>query len=286
MNRSALILEGGGVRGIFSAGVLDSFLENNIEFDTVIAVSAGALFGVNFLSKQSGRAVRYNKKYNKDFKYMGLYPLLKEGNIVSTKYAYNDVPRKLDPFDNEAYKKSLTQMYAVVTNVETGKPEYIKVDDVFEQMDTLRASGSIPVVSKAVEINGNKYLDGGISDSIPFEWAIERNYEHIVVVLTRDIDYRKKPESKLLIGSLKNKYPCIYEQMLHRHENYNMKIEKLKELEKEGRVFIIRPFEPIEAGRLERDEAKIQNSYDSGKNTANKMMSGLKEYLGCEGDLT
>lgn len=279
MKKSALILEGGGVRGIFSAGVLDSFLQNNIEFDTLVGVSAGALFGVNFVSRQHGRAVRYNKKYNKDFRYMGLYPLIKEGNIVSTEYAYCDVPRKLEPFDNEAFKNSKTDMYAVTTNVRTGEAEYIKVDDVFEQMDILRASGSLPIVSKPVDINGEEYLDGGISDSIPFEWAIEREYERIVVVLTRDIEYRKKPSSKLMLNMMKKKFPRIYEQMKLRHVNYNEKIEKLKELEEQGRVFVIRPIKPIEAGRLERDERKIQSSYDDGVNVANEMMAGLKKYL-------
>lgn len=279
MKRSALILEGGGVRGIFSAGVLDSFLASNIEFDTVIGVSAGALFGVNFISKQSGRAVRYNKKFNKDFRYMGMYPLLMEGNIVSTDYAYVRVPRKLDPFDNETYKKSKTDMYAVVTNVDTGRPEYILVKDVFEQMDALRASGSLPMVSKPVEVDGKKYLDGGVSNSIPFEWAIENGYERIVVVLTRDIAYRKKPSPQLPLKMLLRKYPCIYEDMVVRHENYNQQIDKLEQLKKQGKVCVIRPTSPLSAGRLERDEKKIQETYDCGRNATDAMIDDIKNYL-------
>ena len=165
-----LVLEGGAMRGMFTAGVLDTFLDNDIKMDSVVGVSAGALFGVNYLSGQKGRVIRYNKKFNKDKNYMGLRPLLREGNIVSTKYAYEDVPKTLDPFDDEAYKKSKVPFYAVVTNVATGNPEYIQIHSVFEQMDTLRASGSMPFVSKPVAIGDKKYLDGGIADSIPFEW--------------------------------------------------------------------------------------------------------------------
>ena len=165
-----LVLEGGAMRGMFTAGVLDTFLDNDIKMDSVVGVSAGALFGVNYLSGQKGRVIRYNKKFNKDKNYMGLRPLLREGNIVSTKYAYEDVPKTLDPFDDEAYKKSKVPFYAVVTNVATGNPEYIQIHSVFEQMDTLRASGSLPFVSKPVTIGKNQYLDGGIADSIPFEW--------------------------------------------------------------------------------------------------------------------
>ena len=159
-----LVLEGGAMRGMFTAGVLDTFLDNDIKMDSVVGVSAGALFGVNYLSGQKGRVIRYNKKFNKDKNYMGLRPLLREGNIVSTKYAYEDVPKTLDPFDDEAYKKSKVPFYAVVTNVATGNPEYIQIHSVFEQMDTLRASGSLPFVSKPVTIGKNQYLDGGIAD--------------------------------------------------------------------------------------------------------------------------
>lgn len=277
--KTALILEGGGVRGIFTAGVLDVFLQNDIKFDAVVGVSAGALFGVNLLSGQSGRALRYNKKYNRDFRYMGLFPLLTEGNIVSTDYAYRRVPYELDPFDNENYMKADTDMYAVVTNVQTGEPEYLRITDVFKQMDALRASGSLPAVSKPVEVDGHLYLDGGVSDSIPFEWAFEQGYEKIVVVLTRDIDYRKKPTSKLVADIFLKKYPPIYEKMMVRHENYNRKVERLISLEQEKKVFIIRPTEPLVAGRLERNKDKIQMTYDQGQADAKAAMEHMKTYL-------
>lgn len=277
--KSALILEGGGVRGIFSAGVLDTFIDNNITFDAVVGVSAGALFGVNLLSGQKGRALRYNKKYNKDRRYMGIIPLIREGNIVNTDYAYRRVPYELDPFDNEAYKNSKTKMYAVTTEVETGEPAYLQITDVYEQMDTLRASGSLPIVSKPVMIDGRAYLDGGISDSIPYEWALDQGYDRVVVVLTRDINYRKKPSSKLMADIFLKKYPNIREDMLRRHENYNNKVERLIKLEQEKKVFVIRPSIPLSAGRLERDATKIQATYDCGKADAQREMSAMLEYM-------
>ena len=168
--KTGLVLEGGAMRGMYTAGVLDIMLDHQIHFDGIIGVSAGALFGVNYLSGQRGRVIRYNKKYNGNRDYMGLLPLLREGNIVSTRYAYDRVPKLYDVFDNETYKANTAQtpFYAVVTNMKTGEPEYMQVEDVFAQMDVLRASGSMPFVSHPVEIGGRQYLDGGVADSIPF----------------------------------------------------------------------------------------------------------------------
>ena len=166
--KTGLVLEGGAMRGMFTAGVLDAFLAAGVRADEVVGVSAGALFGGNYLSGQAGRAVRYNKRFNGDKNYMGLRPLLREGNLFSTSYAYDLVPRKLDPFDDEAFQNSGVPFYAVVTDVDTGEAEYIQVKSVFDQMDVLRASGSMPFVSRPVEWQGRRYLDGGVSDSIPF----------------------------------------------------------------------------------------------------------------------
>lgn len=233
MMRVGLVLEGGAMRGMYTAGVLDVFLEHGIRADCIVGVSAGALFGVNFLSGQKGRVIRYNKRFNSDKNYMGLRPLLREGNIVSTKYAYEDVPRRLDPFDDAAYKKSGVPFYAVVTNLETGLPEYIKIDSVFARMDALRASGSMPFVSRPVIIDGKPYLDGGISDSIPFRFAESLGCEKRIVILTRDMEYRKKPMSPALIRLWFGKSPMA-EKLLHRHALYHHTIEELKELEAAG----------------------------------------------------
>ena len=274
-----LVLEGGAMRGMYTAGVLDVFLEKCISFDAVVGVSAGALFGVNYLSRQKGRVIRYNKRFNSDKNYMGLRPLLREGNIVSTKYAYEEVPRKLDPFDDESYKKSGIPFYAVVTNIETGKPEYIQVYSAFEQMDVLRASGSMPFVSKPVLYNNKMYLDGGISDSIPFQWLSSQGYDKLIVILTRDMEYRKKPMSSSLIKLFYKKQPLLSEKLLKRHDVYNKSVELLKQWENEGKVFVIRPSKPIEIGRIETNPDKLQEVYDLGLKDATESLLELQKYI-------
>lgn len=277
--KTGLVLEGGAMRGMYTAGVLDVFLENNIKVDGVVGVSAGALFGVNYLSGQKGRVIRYNKRFNSDKNYMGLLPLLKEGNIVSTKYAYEDVPLRLDPFDDESYVKSNIPFYAVVTNIETGKPEYIQIHSVFDQTDTLRASGSMPMVSKPVKIDANQYLDGGISDSIPFEWLSSQGYDKLIVVLTRDMNYRKTPMSPALVKMYSRKFPKVAEGLLNRHLLYNNSVELLKEWENRGKAFVIRPSKPIEIGKIEKNPDKLQAVYDLGVEDCNSCLDSLKEYL-------
>ena len=241
-------------------------------------VSAGALFGVNFLSRQKGRVIRYNKRFNSDKNYMGLRPLLREGNIVSTKYAYEDVPRRLDPFDDAAYKKSGVPFYAVVTNLETGLPEYIKIDSVFARMDALRASGSMPFVSRPVIIDGKPYLDGGISDSIPFRFAESLGCEKRIVILTRDMEYRKKPMSPALIRLWFGKSPMA-EKLLHRHALYHHTIEELKELEAAGKALVIRPSSPIQIGRMEKNPDILQSVYDLGVKDGLASLTAVQKYL-------
>lgn len=274
-----LVLEGGAMRGMYTAGVLDVFLEKCIFVDAVVGVSAGALFGVNYLSRQKGRVIRYNKRFNSDKNYMGLRPLLREGNIVNTKYAYEEVPRKLDPFDDEGYKKSGIPFYAVVTDIETGKPEYIQVYSAFEQMDVLRASGSMPFVSKPVLYNNKMYLDGGISDSIPFQWLSSQGYDKLIVILTRDMEYRKKPMSSSLIKLFYKKQSLLSEKLLKRHDVYNKSVELLKQWENEGKVFVIRPSKPIEIGRIETNPDKLQEVYDLGLKDATESLLELQKYI-------
>lgn len=274
-----LVLEGGAMRGMYTAGILDVFLDHHICVDCAVGVSAGALFGVNYLSGQKGRVIRYNKRFNADKNYLGLLPLLREGNIVSTKYAYEDVPRRLDPFDDESYQKSGVPFYAVVTDVSTGEPEYIQIRSVFEQADILRASGSMPFVSRPVEIGGRKYLDGGISDSIPFQWLSARGCEKIIVILTRDLEYRKKPMSSGLIRLYAKKYPKIAERLKERHRLYNRTVKLLRQWEKEGRAFVIRPSIPIEIGRIEKNPDKLQAVYDLGIQDGTACIPKLKQYI-------
>lgn len=273
-----MVLEGGAMRGMYTAGVLDVLMEQNISADQIVGVSAGALFGVNYVSGQKGRAIRYNKRFDSDPDYLGIRPLLREGNIVSTEYAYHRVPRELDPFDNAAYQQKGTPFYAVVTNIRTGKPEYIRISDVFAQMDVLRASGSMPLVSRPVAIGGERYLDGGISDSVPFAWMAEQGCGKLIVVLTRDASYRKKPASRAM-ALYRLRRPKVAELLLNRHTRYNADLDKLRQWEVEGKAFVIRPSQPITIRSLESDPDKLQSVYDLGTADAEKSLDALKEYL-------
>ncbi len=277
--KTGLVLEGGAMRGMFTAGVLDVLMKEKIPIDGVVGASAGALFGVNLLSDQQGRAIRYNKRFNRDRNYLGLRPLLREGNVISTDYAYGIVPHHLDPFDDKRFKQSVIPYYAVATNIETGEPEYLQIKSVFEDMDSLRASGSMPFVSRPVEIAGKRYLDGGIADSIPFRWFASEGYDPLIVILTRDIEYRKQPMSPLPIRLYYRHYPNLQRQLLRRHISYNEAITVLKQWESRGRAFVIRPSAPIEISTLERDPQRMQTVYELGVKDARKQLPALKQYL-------
>lgn len=274
-----LVLEGGGLRGLYSVGVLDIFMDNDIRVDGIIGVSAGALFGVNYPSKQRGRGLRYNLKYAKDPRYMSFRSLIKTGNIVGKEFAYYEVPFKLDVFDEETFEKSGVDFYAVVTNVETGKPEYIKVDNLREQMEVFRATSSMPIVSKIVEVDGKKYLDGGCSDSIPVKKCIEMGYDKVVVVLTRPLDYRKKDENGALNALWYRKYPEFVKTLNNRPKDYNNTVEEIIELEKQGKIFVIRPSMTVPIKRIEHDPVVMQRMYDLGVEDSKKQMEALKTYL-------
>ena len=277
--KTGLVLEGGGMRGMYTAGVLDFLMEHNIKFDEVSAVSAGAAFGVNYFSNQKGRAIRYNKKFNGDKRYISLSSLIKTGNLVNTEFVYGVVPRELDIFDDEEFKKSGVDYFAAVTNMETGEAEYIKVESVFEQMDVLRASASLPYVSRPVEIGDKKYLDGGVADSVPYNKLIETGCEKIVVILTRDIGYKKEKTKEFPAYIFYGKYPKFMKKLIERHNNYNNSLQRLKKLEEEGKVFVIRPSAPIEISRMEKNADKLQAVYDFGQKDAKEIYSKLSEYL-------
>lgn len=277
--RTGLVLEGGAMRGMYTAGVLDIFMENNIPVDGIVGVSAGALFGVNYPSRQIGRVIRYNKRFSPDKNYMGLWPLLREGNIVSTGFAYNEVPRKLDVFDDEAFKASGIPFYAVVTNLETGEGEYLRLESVFEQMDILRASGSMPFVSRPVNWQGKQYLDGAIANSIPFRWMADQGYEKRIVVLTRQEGYRKKPMNKLLCKAMYRKWPQFLQKLLSRHSAYNAELDELEQWQAQGSAFVLRPTQEIRIGRIEKDPQKLQSVYDLGRRDALAQLDALRAYL-------
>ena len=278
--KTGLVLEGGAMRGIYTAGVLDVFMEHDICFDGVIGVSAGALFGVNLLSKQKGRVIRYNKRFNGDKNYMGLKPLFKTGNIIDTQYAYYEVPFKLDIFDNETFMASNIPFYAVVTNIENGEAEYIQIKDVFKQMETLRASASMPFMAKPVEIDGKWYLDGAVADSIPYEKFFEMGYDRLVVVLTKDANYVKGPVSPFLTKAVYGrKYADFAGKLRERHNNYNRCMERIKAAEKENKIFVLRPTQRVKIKRTETDPQKMQTMYELGVHDANDALDRLISYM-------
>ena len=281
--RVGLVLEGGGMRGLYTAGVLDAFLDAGIEVDGIVSVSAGALFGVNFVSGQRGRALRYNKKYISHPNYMGLRSWLRTGNMVNKDFTYYEIPRKLDVFDQEAFAKADIPFYAVATNVETGQPEYFQIDHVFEQMEILRASSALPLVSKIVEWQGKKYLDGGLSDSIPVEFARSLGFDKLIVILTRPLGYRKKASSGRIYKLLYRKYPNFVKVATKRYQHYNDSLDKIEKLEKTGDLFAIRPSKTLEIGRLEKNPDKLEDIYQLGLQDGEEVMADLREYIGKEG---
>lgn len=271
--KTGLVLEGGAMRGMYTAGVLDVFMDNNIAFDGIIGVSAGALFGVNFLSNQKGRVIRYNKKYNKDKHYMGILPLLKTGNIIDTDYAYYKVPFELDVFDDATFKKSNVPFYAVMTNAETGEPEYFIVKSVLEQMDWLRASGSMPFLSKPVKIGNKLYMDGAITDSIPFKFMLEHGYDRLVVILTKPKNYIKKPLPPRITNLIyKKEFPKLADKIRNRHKMYNKQMSDLQKLERKKIIKIIRPSSKPKVGRIEKDSNKLEELYQLGRRDCHEFL--------------
>ena len=279
--KTGLLLEGGAMRGLYTAGILDVFMEKDIKIDGIIGVSAGALFGMNYKSKQIGRVLRYNKKYAKNKDYMGFYSLISTGDIMNREFCFNKIVNELDPVDFDTFKRTEVKFYAVVTNMETGKPEYIKIDDLKDkvQLEYLRASGSMPYVSKPVIIKGKKYLDGGISDSIPIEKIMSMGFDRVVVILTRPIEYRKKKGNEKIPEIYYRKYPKLVETINNRYKMYNEEVEKVIQLEKEKKIFVIRPSRTVGIKRIERDIDKIQEMYDLGKSDIQEKMDGLLDYL-------
>ncbi|HDR1061752.1 patatin family protein [Pasteurella multocida] len=274
-----LVLEGGGMRAMFTAGVLDVFLTENVQVDGIVAVSAGVLFGVNYPAKQYGRALRYNKKYLNDKRYMGWHSLLTTGNIVNKDFAFYELPFTLDPFDGETFRQSKIDFYATLTNVQTGEAEYVKLDDVFNEMEVLRATSAMPFVSKMVEINGQYYLDGGIADSIPLKKCQALGYDKIIVVLTRPLEYRKKPTPSWIFNLFYRDYPHLVEKLKTRYQNYNDTVEEIIRLNNNKDIFVIRPSHHLPIGRIEKDVEKVQAMYDLGITDAKREMAALKAFL-------
>ena len=279
--KTMLLLEGGGMRGMYTAGVMDIMLEQGIKVDAIMGVSAGALFGINYKTRQAGRVIRYNKRFAGDKRYMGIHSLITTGNIMNEKFCFDDVPNELDPADYKTFKNSPEEFYAVVTNVVTGRPEYIRLTDLGEkeQMEYLRASGSLPFVSRPVKIAGQLYLDGGIADSVPVEKALSMGYDRVIVVLTRPEGYRKKRGKDLPAKMLYCRYPAFVKTNNDRWKKYNAQLGVVELLEQEGRIFVVRPSETIKISRLEKDPEVLQAMYDLGVKDAKTRLEDMIQYL-------
>ncbi len=280
MYQAGLILEGGGMRGLYTAGVLDAFLDKEVEFSSVYGVSAGACHACSYLSKQRGRAFRVGVDYLENPEYCGVKSFLKTGDLFGADFSYGQIPDVLDPFDYEAFNEYKGKFYAVVTNVQTGQAEYKRITDAQRQLWVVRASASLPLVSRTIAVKGKYYLDGGVSDSIPIRRSIEDGNEKNVVILTRDKSYRKEPNS--LLPLMKLRYPgkkAFIDSIETRHIHYNEVLSFLDEEEKAGRVFIIRPQEEVKVGRIEKDRDKLTDLYNLGYQDGMDRMEDMAAYL-------
>ena len=277
-----LVLEGGGMRGMYTTGVLDVFLEEKIFADAVIGVSAGAIYGCSYMSEQHGRGIRYNLKYINDDRYVSMKSWLKTGNIFNKEFCYEEIPNKLDVYDYDKFKENAAKIpfYVCCTNVETGKPEYIRCTDFKKEMDYMRASASLPLVSQIVYKGGKKLLDGGTGDSIPVDFFRSIGYKKNIVVLTRPEGYVKKPSASAKLLKVRyKKYPEFIEANINRHENYNKSLAAIEEYERLGEALIIRPSVEYKIGRLERDKDKLKYMYKLGRKDAKAKLEELKAFL-------
>lgn len=279
--KKGLILEGGAYRGLFSAGIIDVMMENDIDFDGLIGVSAGAAFGCNYKSKQIGRAIRYNMLFCNDSRYSGFRSLITSGDIYNTAFAYGEVPLIYDPFDFEAYKVNPMDFYVVCTDIENGQAIYHKYLGFEDHgFDWIRASASMPIVSNIVKIDNMKLLDGGISDSIPVKKFQDMGYEKNVVILTQPYGYLKKKSSLLPLMKFKySKYPKLIKLMEKRHLEYNMTLSYIEEQEKLGNLYVIRPKEAIKIKKVEKDPLKLKDVYENGRTTALPLIDDIKAFL-------
>lgn len=280
MNKTCLVLEGGAMRGMYTAGVLDILMQNNIKFDAIIGVSAGALFGINYKSNQKGRAYRYNMRYINDKEYIGLYSYLTTGNIMNKSFCFDKLVNELDKFDYQAFKNNKTKFYVVVTNLLTGTPEYQELTDLKNQnqMEYLRASGSMQYVSKPVKINNNYYLDGATGDSIPIKYMEKLGFNKIIVVGTRPEGYQKqyKPQPSKIFYK---KYPKFIKALSNRPSMYNETIKYIEKKANNHEIIFIRPSQDLKVKRIEKNKKKLSSLYTLGQNNTKEIISTINKYL-------
>ncbi len=278
-----LVMEGGALRGMFTAGVTDVMLEHGIEFDAAVGVSAGSSFGCNYKSKQIGRALRYNLRFANDKRYCSIESLIKTGDLFNARFCYHILPEKLDLMDEKTYMENPLKFYCAVTDVNTGKPLYHDCKELNENtLEWMRASASLPLAANIVKVDGYELLDGGLTDSIPIRWMESQGCDKNVIILTRPAGYRKKPQNKIVMAIMKHvykDYPELLKAISLRHTMYNAEIDYINEIEKAGKAFVIRPEQALDIHRVEHNKAKIQGAYDAGRSVMLKRIAELKEYL-------
>ena len=279
--KTGLVLEGGGMRGLFTAGVMDVMMEKGIRFDGIVGVSAGASFGCNYKSHQIGRVLRYNVRFKDDPRYMGLRSLLWTGNLVAAEFSYHTLPKELDVFDFETYNSDPAEFHVVCTDVLTGKPVYHRLDFMDDKgLEWIRASASMPLVSKPVEIDGRLLLDGGISDSIPLRYFQEQGFEQNLVILTQPKGfYKKKTKLMPLFHLFSSRYPAIVEAMSRRHLMYNEELAYLEEQERLGKILLVYPQDTLPIGRTEQNEEKMRRIYAMGRAKAEEMLPEIQAFV-------
>lgn len=277
----ALVLEGGSFRGQFTAGVLDVMMEHGIEVAACYGTSAGALNGLNYKSRQIGRANRVNLAFCNDSRYMGAQSLISTGSMVGYDFMLNDVQDRLDPFDNDAFLANPMEMWACATDIVFGTAAYLPVRNATLDIDYLRASTSLPLVTKPVEIDGHLYLDGGTADSVPVEHALEdAGFDRAIVVLTQDRAYVKQPSNQMTLARrMYAGYPYLLDAMENRHERYNEQREHIWEYERSGRALVLAPPKPVEVGHVEHDPAKLLDLYLQGRQEAARRLDEIKAFV-------
>ena len=279
--KTGLVLEGGGMRGLFTAGILDVLMENNVTFDGVVGVSAGATFGCNFISHQIGRTLRYNMSQRKNPKYMGIRSLIKTGDYVGGEYAYHVLPTKLDVFDFEAFEKNPTEFHVVTTNVRTGEAIYHRIDKVdYTGMEWIRASASMPIISRPVAIGDYEMLDGGIADSIPLRYFESEGFKRNIVILTQPKGFRKKLTKLMpVFKATMRKYPAIIEGMSKRHLMYNRELDYITQQQMAGKCLVICPSDTLPIGRTSLNAKKMQHVYDMGRKAGEENLETIKRFI-------
>ena len=284
MNRkTGLVMEGGAMRGIFTAGVLDVLMEYGItDFDGAVGISAGACFGINIKSRQHGRTIRYNLRFAKDWRYRSIRSLIRTGDLYGVDFCYYRIPGELDRFDTETFMKNPMDFYVGCTDLNTGRPVFRKITTgLGEDLEWIRASASMPLVSKPVKIRDWTLLDGGISDSVPLGFMEKKGYERNVVILTQPIEYRKKPQSHMgTVRRLLADNPAVVHAIETRYRRYNHEIAYIRKREHEGDVFVIRPPKPLAISSTEHDPMELIRVYQTGRETMSAEIDRLKTFLG------